>query len=124
MLLLAFGDPHGEYGPLGRAAAKRRPDCIVLMGDLSADRDPVPLHEAIGDVSDLGIPLFWIHGNHEDDTPAHHDAVFEGTLAHLGLHGSVVEVCGVRLAGLGGVFRGRVWHPQDPAAAEPRFRTP
>lgn len=29
------------------------------------------------------------------------------------LHGRVVEIAGVRIAGLGGVFRGEVWHPPE-----------
>jgi hypothetical protein len=34
----------------------------------------------------------------------------------------VVEIAGLRVAGLGGVFRGRIWHPED-AGLQPRWRT-
>ena len=43
-----------------------------------------------------------------------HDHLFGSALAGRNLHGRVVEVAGVRIAGLGGVFRGQVWSPPNP----------
>lgn len=39
---------------------------------------------------------------------------------HRNLHGSVVVIDGLRVAGLGGVFRGEVWRPPE-AAHHPSF---
>ena len=64
--------------------------------------------------------IWFIHGNHDTDSEADHDHLFGSKLADRNLHGRVVEIAGQRIAGLGGVFRGRVWAP--PAAA--RFDSP
>lgn len=55
--------------------------------------------------------VWWIPGNHDTDTEAFYDNVFMSELADRNLHGKVVDIAGVRIAGLGGVFRGRIWSP-------------
>lgn len=39
--------------------------------------------------------------------------VFCSDIAHFNLHGKTELICGVRIAGLGGVFRGSVWKPRS-----------
>ena len=46
--------------------------------------------------------------------------LFDSKLADHNLHGRVVEIAGLRIAGSGGIFRGKVWEPPTPA----RFGTP
>jgi predicted phosphodiesterase len=113
MTILFYGDPHGQWEPLFDAVQTRRPDHVVLLGDMELD---VPLALAVAPIISKGIPLWWIRGNHDADTIASHDFLqLEG---HPGgdLGGRLVtlECAGgpVRLAGLGGVFKGRVWYPK------------
>ena len=54
--------------------------------------------------------------NHDTDTVENWRNLFQSQLADRNLHGRVVQIDGVRVAGLGGVFRGEVWYP-DPADA-------
>ncbi|MFW5453492.1 metallophosphoesterase family protein [Thioalkalivibrio sulfidiphilus] len=115
--IIFYGDPHGDFSGLIRAAEARRPEAVVILGDLglaeaSLDRVLAPLVEA-------GIQVAWVHGNHESDSVREHDHAFLCRLGNLNLHGRVMEVGGLRMAGLGGVFRGKVWYP----GTEPVFRT-
>jgi predicted phosphodiesterase len=119
---LIFGDPHGDFRATRRAAAGIDPasplPCIFL-GDFDL---VVPLEEAVAPLLDRGCEVFHIHGNHEADQVGWYDNVFESKLAGGSLHCRVVEVDGIRYAGLGGVFKGRIWHPKD-GDGTPRFRT-
>ena len=108
------GDVHGHLDPLIEAVLRppvsERPLAIVLLGDVQAQR---PLEVALAPL--LAHTAVWfIHGNHDTDSEADHDHLFGSALAGQNLHGRVVEVAGVRIAGLGGVFRGQVWHPPSP----------
>lgn len=108
--LLFCGDPHGSYRQV-RQAAEMRPDCpVILLGDLEPSR---PLPDELG----LAWERTWlIHGNHDTDQEAVAQHVWAPEAAARSLHARVVELGnGLRIAGLGGVFRERVWHP-DPAS--------
>ncbi len=102
------GDPHGGTIFL-RDALKycKRPDAIILLGD-NMFSEPIrsKLQADLGDVP----PIWLIHGNHDTDSAAY----FEQAFGPNNIHGRVVEVAGVRIAGLGGVFRGAIWMPPDP----------
>ncbi|MGZ5802336.1 MAG: metallophosphoesterase family protein, partial [Burkholderiaceae bacterium] len=50
-----------------------------------------------------------IPGNHDTDETRHYDHLFGSTLADRNLHGRIETIAGVRIAGLGGVFRTKVW---------------
>jgi predicted phosphodiesterase len=59
--------------------------------------------------------VWWIHGNHDCHSLAHqawYDNLFASALADRWLHGRVVEVSGLRIAGLGGHFQQTIWHPE------------
>jgi predicted phosphodiesterase len=102
------GDLHGNFARLNALAVEKRPAAVILLGDLEAGE---PLERAVAPILDAGIELRWIPGNHDSDS----DLVFQHSLAsdlvHLNLHGRVDTVAGVRIAGLGGVFRQDIWHP-------------
>ncbi|GAB3784853.1 metallophosphoesterase family protein [Dyella agri] len=110
------GDPHGHFEHIIEAVHARRPVAIVLLGDVQA---PEPLEVALRSIIDL-TEVWWIHGNHDTDSDADYDNLFGSSLADRNLHGRVVEVAGVRIAGLGGIFRGQVWAPAD----QPRYPSP
>jgi predicted phosphodiesterase len=107
--ILFFGDNHGRFDHIGEAVEKFKPRAIVLLGDIEAKR---PLEEELSVVARM-TGIWWIHGNHDTDQRASYDHLFNGKLAGRCLHGRVVNVAGVRIAGLGGVFRGKVWRPPE-----------
>lgn len=102
-----FGDVHGQFQHVLDIVQHDRPDAIVLLGDLEPSQ---PLEEVLSPVLDKTIVRF-IHGNHDTDSWDSYRNVFHCAISHLNLHGRVEEICGVRIAGLGGVFRSRIWMP-------------
>ena len=105
------GDTHCRLRHVIDAVKKLRPAAIILLGDVQAKR---PLHIELAEILSI-TQIFWIHGNHDTDSEADYDNLFGSALADRNLHGRVVNVAGVRIAGLGGVFRERVWMPPDEA---------
>lgn len=101
------GDTHGNFDHIIQAVREHRPAAVVFLGDLQPQR---PLDQELQPILDL-TEIWWIHGNHDTDSDADYDHLFGSALADRNLHGRVVEVAGVRIAGLGGVFRGQVWMP-------------
>ena len=55
--------------------------------------------------------VFWIPGNHDADRDEWYDRAYDSELSANNLHGRVVEIAGIRIAGLGGIFRANIWHP-------------
>ena len=107
-----LGDVHGQFKFLVRAlqAAPVPPRWLVFLGDIDIDHKPfreilAPLHQAYP-----GIQVAFIHGNHDADTDVHWAMLHDCGLA-VPLHARVRNLDGVRVAGLGGVFQGRVWRP-------------
>lgn len=111
------GDLHSDFRPLHRLVqASPRPDAIVLLGDIEAQRRP--LLEEIAPLEAAGIKVFWIIGNHDTDRKQSWDNL--ESAMHLNIDGRVVEIDGgKRVAGLGGVFRSEIWYPPD----APKFET-
>lgn len=108
--VLFAGDPHGNFEPLIKAVKKYKPEAVVLLGDYDLKK---PLEHYIQSI--LGdTEIWWIPGNHDFDPPLHHHNLFTSQLANQGLHLKVKEIAGLRIAGLGGIFLGRVWYPFNP----------
>ena len=108
------GDCHGRFDHVIEAAHVFLPAAIVFLGDMEP---PAPLHEVLAPI--MGITsIWWIPGNHDTDHEANYDNLFGSQLGDRSLHGRVVEIAGVRIAGLGGVFRERVWAPPGLAQYE------
>jgi len=100
--LLFHADPHGDFAPLLADIRRESPDAVILLGDYELDR---PLDAVLGD---LGVPVGWIHGNHDIEEDAY-DFLFASD--HPSLDGCVTRLGGQRIAGLGGVFKEKVWYP-------------
>ncbi|CAG9183422.1 metallophosphoesterase family protein [Cupriavidus pampae] len=107
--VLFCGDPHGNFAPLVEGVHRHRPDAVVLAGDIQSRR---PLDEELATILPL-TEVWWIHGNHDTDSDADFDNLFGSALADRNLDGRVVTIAGVRIAGLGGVFRRQVWMPPE-----------
>lgn len=107
--LMFFGDPHGDFKPVIAAVERYRPQAIVLLGDIQARQ---PLHVELQSIREL-TEIWFIHGNHDTDSDADYDNLWGSELADRNLHGRVVEIAGYRVAGLGGIFRGKIWNPTE-----------
>ncbi len=111
-MILFFGDVHGDFRHVERIVARYRPAAIIFLGDLEA---PAPLEQVLARVL-AQTQVWYIHGNHDTDNHRNYDHLFGSALAERNLHGRVVEIAGMRIAGLGGVFRAEIWYPDRAAA--------
>lgn len=102
---LICGDPHGQFQHILNEVHENPVDAVLLLGDLELQE---PLHAVF-----QGMPhetsVHWIPGNHDTDNEIAYKALFQSELADHNLHGKVINIRGVRVAGLGGVFRSKVW---------------
>lgn len=121
MTLWFAGDVHGNFDHVLETVVKtgEKPAAVVFLGDLECQR---PFSECVAPIEAAGIACWAIPGNHDTDSIANYlnlwgDALFR----ERNLHGRVVEIDGLRIAGLGGVFRGSIWNPDD-ADAIPEIR--
>ena len=105
MLLGALGDIHGAFAD-ARRIIERHPDvpAWLCVGDIATDD---------GEYESLGAPVYWIHGNN-DNFDAIAAKALPPDLHHIG-NGTVVEVEGLRVAGLGGTFA-PTWYETAPGA--------
>ena len=109
------GDTHSRFRHLIAAVKQHRPAAIVLLGDVEATQ---PLQHELAAILSL-TEIYWIVGNHDTDSESAYDHLYGSTLRERNLHGRVVDVAGVRIAGLGGIFREKVWLPP----AEPIYES-
>ncbi|MCK3654450.1 hypothetical protein A4G19_01300 [Pasteurellaceae bacterium Macca] len=104
-MILFAGDPHGSYAHLYPFVRENENVALVILGDLQLttpdELDKLAQH----------CDIWFIHGNHDSKTPMAYDAIWGSAWKERNIHGRVVDVQGVRIAGLGGVFRGHIWMP-------------
>jgi len=120
--ILFAGDPHRNFAPIVRACDVLAPGTLILVGDCDC---PAPLPQVMAPVIDRGWEVRWILGNHDTETEATFDHLC-GSAGDLGLRVSTIG--GLRIAGLPGVFKPRVWYPRaepghnrvEPAAFQTR----
>lgn len=115
-MILFYGDTHGDLRHVLPTVKAEKPAAIILLGDIQSSR---PLEQELADVMKL-TEVYFIHGNHDTDSKADHDNLFNSQLADRNLHGRIVEIDGHKVAGLGGIFRASIWWP-DPIKNEPAF---
>ncbi len=70
----------------------------------------VPLHKQVASLFAADVPVFWIPSNHNAGSSDAYDRLW-GDHPDGNLHARCVELGGIWVAGLGGVFKGRVWRP-------------
>jgi hypothetical protein len=112
--LIVYGDPHGEWRPLLSACAEEPPEAVIILGDCDLD---LPLRRQIAPVFEAGVRVFCIPGNHDADSPERHARLW-GDYPEGNLHAAWRRAGGFTVAGLGGVFKERIWYPRF-GAAEP-----
>ena len=114
--ILFAGDPHRNFAPILRACRDTPPGVLILLGDCDC---PAPLPTIMAPAIAAGWDVRWILGNHDTETETAYDNLAGAAPdGDLGLR--VTDIHGLRIAGLPGVFRPRVW---DPTAGAPQFRT-
>jgi hypothetical protein len=112
--ILFAGDPHRNFSPILRACLGLAPGTLVLLGDCDC---PAPLAEVLAPAIEQGWDVRWILGNHDTETESAYDNLTTAD-GDLGLR--VATIGGLRVAGLPGVFKPRVWQPNEGA---PAYRT-
>lgn len=110
-MIYFLGDVHGNFDHILPAlledqAQDGKSKTAIFLGDIEAQR---PFENEIRPLLEAGVGVWFIHGNHDTDTKKNWYNLLPSW--HRNLHGRVVEIEGLRVAGLGGVFRGEVWHP-------------
>lgn len=114
-MIYFLGDVHGcldHVLPALRAdePGDGKPKTAIFVGDIEAQR---PFEDEIAPLLAADIDVWFIHGNHNTDSRQNWANLLPSW--HRNLHGRVVEIEGLHVAGLGGVFRGEVWYPpEDP----------
>jgi predicted phosphodiesterase len=113
-LILIFGDCHGNFGHVLPAVESEKPAAIIFLGDVQAQQS---FELEVAEAMKL-TEVYFIPGNHDTDSRAEYDNLFNSQLADRNLHGKITEIDGLRVAGLGGIFREKIWWPY-PVEANP-----
>jgi predicted phosphodiesterase len=121
--IVIAGDPHGNFSPILRACDTMAAGTLILLGDCDLH---APLRQVLAPLFAKGWEVHWILGNKDAET----EMVFDNLVTDFpqgDIGGRVIEVGVLRIGGLGGVFKPRIWHPREdqPGAAieAPRFDT-
>lgn len=109
------GDVHGDLRTIKHALARteHKPRAILLLGDLEAQ---CPVADWLASAIPPDIDTWFIHGNHDTDSEDSATNLFDAAGNDRNLDGRVVDLGGLRVAGMGGIFREKIWRPPDPAA--------
>jgi predicted phosphodiesterase len=121
-VIYLLGDVHGNYDHILPAIENDkpgdgRPPTVIFLGDVEPQK---PFEDEIRPLLSAGAEVWFIQGNHDTDSRQTWDNLLPSW--HRNLNGRVVVIEGLRVAGLGGVFRGAIWNPAL-ADAVPRFRS-
>jgi predicted phosphodiesterase len=113
--LVFIGDIHRQWHHVVRGLTQlpRPPAAAVLLGDMECHE---PLDHVAAPLLDAGIAVHWIWGNHDYDGGPEMwanltDARRNPRTRAGALNACVTTIGGLRIAGLGGTFRRRVWEP-------------
>jgi len=107
--LLFCGDPHGNFNNIIMSVFKYKPKAIFLLGDYSLNEY---LNQSLSSI--IGeTQIHWIHGNHDVESSSDYKYLFKSALYKYNLNLSVVDINGIKVAGLGGIFLGEVWNPKE-----------
>ena len=111
-MILFCGDPHAHFDHIIERVQATRPEAIILLGDQCCLS---PLDEIFQTVSDR--PIYFIQGNHDTDLVTYYD--YLAAAEAYNIHCQIVDIGGVKVAGLGGIFRGQIWYPPE----APRYQS-
>ncbi|WP_421295700.1 metallophosphoesterase family protein [Aeromonas sp. 604534] len=106
-MILFCGDPHGEFDHIIQYVQRERPAAVIILGDLCLSH---PFEQTFSSILEI-TSIWFIHGNHDTDDVSYYDHLF--ACPERNLHGRVVEIDGLKVAGLGGIFRSQIWYPPE-----------
>ena len=111
-----LGDNHAGFDYIVDAIdeAQTKPVAVIFLGDIEA---PIPFEMCIEDILRRDVDVRWIIGNHDTDTEENYRNLLAPESMARNIDGKIVDVNGVRIAGLGGVFRGEIWFERETANA-------
>jgi predicted phosphodiesterase len=128
MTIVFIGDIHQMWDRVERGLSKLEnlPTAAVILGDVQCDK---PLDELAAPLLSRRIAVHWIFGNHDNDggpgmwhfltNPSHNPMT-----ADRSLHACVSLIEGLRIAGIGGTFRPRIWEAPAPPRLHGREALP
>ncbi|TWB45832.1 metallophosphoesterase family protein [Nitrospirillum pindoramense] len=116
--IVAVGDPHGNWRPLLECCAQVQPSAVIIVGDCELNR---PLRQELATLVDAGVTLAYVPGNHDADRREWWDNLV-GDHPGGNLHGRAMDLGGLRVAGLGGVYAERVYWPKAEEDPAPTYR--
>lgn len=110
-MIYFLGDVHGGFDHLyrffeGQATDEHASCSLIFLGDIESPR---PFEDMIRPLLDAGSQVWFIHGNHDTNRSDSWKNLQDSQ--HRNLNGRVEIIDGLKVAGLGGVFRGEVWYP-------------
>lgn len=114
-MIYFLGDVHGNFAHIlpaiqADAPGDGKPKTVIFLGDIEAQR---PFEEEIQPLLEAGVGVWFIPGNHDTDSKENWAHLLPSW--HRNLDGRVVTIDGLRVAGLGGTFREKVWlYPAAP----------
>lgn len=108
-MIYFLGDVHGNFNQILPAIQADdpkdgHPKTVIFLGDIEAQRS---FEHEIAPLLAAGVDVWFIHGNHDSDTRENWAHLLPSW--HRNLDGRVVEIEGLRIAGLGGTFREKIW---------------
>jgi len=112
-MIYFLGDVHGNFDHILPALqsdvpADGKPKTVIFLGDIEAQK---PFEAEIAPLLNAGIDVWFIHGNHDTDSRQNWANLLPSWQRNL--HGRVVTIEGLRVAGLGGIFRSEIWYPPE-----------
>lgn len=114
-MIWLLGDVHGNFDHVLETVERTGEQLAVLvfLGDLECQR---PFSECVAEIEAAGIQCWAIPGNHDTDSIDNYLNLWGDDLfQERNLHGRVVEIAGLRVSGLGGIFRGQISEPRAAA---------
>ena len=116
-MILMLGDVHGKFRHVTDLVKKHKPAAVIFLGDIEPQQ---PFELEIKDILTL-TEVYFIHGNHDTDNENNYRNLYLSGLSNRNIHGRVVEIDGLKVAGLGGVFR-KYWYPVFDINDEPQVK--
>jgi len=112
--ILFCGDPHGQFENIINAVKTHQPKAIIMLGDYGLEN---PLETMLAPI--IGeVEIHWIAGNHDFDQDIYYKNLFDSALKSGDLNLKVVDINGIKIAGLAGIFKGKFWKEGE----EPKFK--
>ena len=105
-MILFIGDTHGDFKNVNHAISQHNPTAVVFVGDVGA-------YDKLEKLIISGTEVYWIPGNHEFEDPSDYTNLAESKWGENNISGRVVEINGVKIAGIGGTFNRKIWMPPE-----------